>query len=358
MTRCNVFWIVFFLLVLVLPDYSFGRTVDYCWKCHTMHNSQGSEPIVTTTVDAQQDPQTALLNTNCVGCHIGTNSGATVGRVTPYVLTTTGVDYGTTGTEGNTLAGGNFIWVQSFDSTGHNVVGIADEDLTHGTTPPGGSGSAQLKCAGEDGCHGDRSESNEVKAIFGSHHSDSDLSITGTTIARSYRFLSGITGYEDSVYEFLPTASRHNQYKGKNRSPGDGDTDADTSTISHFCSRCHGDFHHGASTLGIADATFASPWIRHPTDFDLSDATGSEYGSYNKSVGSNAYSTTVPLASVTVTTSLSSVLGGSGTDAIVMCLSCHRAHGSQFGAILRWKFKKWPGPTGYNGCGVCHTSKD
>jgi hypothetical protein len=45
-----------------------------------------------------------------------------------------------------------------------------------------------------------------------------------------------------------------------------------------------------------------------------------------------------------------------GTD-IIMCLSCHRAHGSPYFKMLRWDYKGWPAGGGTNGCNVCHTSK-
>ncbi|MBU0730077.1 MAG: hypothetical protein KKE17_04420 [Proteobacteria bacterium] len=322
-----------------------------------MHNSQSGTMVVPTSVDSG-NPQAALLNNNCTGCHTGVNAAADVGSTIPYVLTTSGVEYGSTGTEilSNTLAGGNFYWLTESAAKGHNVKTISN---TNNKVPPGGSVSMNLTCAGSSGCHGDPAISNEAYSIRYAHHSDTSLSIDGSTIARSYRYLDGIVGIEDSDYEFRPDASNHNQYKGYRRTTDDTSTNTET-TMSYLCSRCHVNFHSGAGDLGFSDdaAPFESPWLRHPTDFDLADASGSEYDSYNKVSGTaKAYSVISPVASTSVASVLPAVLSTAG-DAIIMCLTCHRAHGTPNDAILRWDYKAWPGAAGYNGCEVCHTSKN
>ncbi|MFC1513206.1 cytochrome c3 family protein [Thermodesulfobacteriota bacterium] len=50
------------------------------------------------------------------------------------------------------------------------------------------------------------------------------------------------------------------------------------------------------------------------------------------------------------------------SKAVVMCLSCHRAHGSEYPDMLRWDYNTMivndeQGATG-TGCFVCHSSKD
>jgi predicted CXXCH cytochrome family protein len=46
--------------------------------------------------------------------------------------------------------------------------------------------------------------------------------------------------------------------------------------------------------------------------------------------------------------------------AIVMCLSCHRAHGSDQPDLLRWAYAGMQAGTGTadTGCFVCHTTKN
>jgi len=176
----------------------------------------------------------------------------------------------------------------------------------------------------------------------------------------------GIKGVESANWEYTTTASNHNQYHGENRT---SNAYSDTSTISHLCCECHGVFHTAAG------ATFASPWIRHPTDFDLSDATGTEYQYYNGGDGTtNDYSPIAPVAAdmssldastasgTMVVSNIFSAPGAlTGKDiAIVTCISCHRAHGSEYNDLLRWDYDNIQAGGGQSntGCFICHTTKD
>ncbi|RKY69312.1 MAG: hypothetical protein DRP97_05425, partial [Candidatus Latescibacterota bacterium] len=77
-------------------------------------------------------------------------------------------------------------------------------------------------------------------------------------------------------------------------------------------------------------------------------------GSYNPiaPVGrQNIDSISSPSSTVTV--------GSSGV--MVMCLSCHRAHGSPYPDMLRWNYLNTceAGQSNANcGCFICHTSKN
>ncbi|MBN2332187.1 MAG: hypothetical protein JXO49_00675 [Deltaproteobacteria bacterium] len=332
-----------------------------CSDCHTMHYSQGGDLLAAW---GSSGPYAGLLANDCVGCHTGTNSS---GGNTPCVTAATAPDYGTTGTEGTTLAGGSFYWVTGDDTCGHNVSGIAGigfdqlpPGFTNGraagdsTTPGGGAwlGSQQVTCAGTYGCHGSHNQDNQTAAIRGGHHSTKSGAITPDNDATDYRMLVGIAGYEDPDWEFLPDTSSHNQYKGVH--DPNNSTAPDTSTISYFCSECHGSFHDDIST-GIT-----SPWLRHPTNYDMgiAGAAGGEYRYFNSGTGSavSAYSVIAPVASSVTTTPLSVVSAHEANNtAIVTCISCHRAHGSQFYKSMRWDYAG--SPTG-GFCSLCHTSKD
>ena len=316
-----------------------------------MHNSQGGEVVFAI------GPLPALLNNECKGCHAGINDGS---NKTPYVVHEMEPDYGTTGIEAssNTLAGGNFYWVGMNDRKGHNAAGVPDSSL--GNTPPGSTVplDGQLTCAGVNGCHGDRNVDDLYKAMSGAHHNN-DMTVwkNGTTLALSYRFLDGVQGLEDPDYEYRPTAAgHHNKYYGEDRTV---ETDTAEGTISSLCAQCHGDFHNGSGE--IASGTFGDGvWLRHPTDFDMAGATtSSEYAGYNGGTGTNnPYSVVSPVATADTTTTLNTTVFSQSDDAIVTCLSCHRAHGTPNDAILRWNYKKWPGNDGYNGCAICHTTKN
>jgi len=341
--------------VILAPLHSIAKVIGPCVNCHTMHNSQAGVSVV----DAG-GPIPCLLNSDCIGCHTGINDG---NNTTPYVYHEMEPTYGTTGTEADTLAGGNFYWVGMNDRKGHNVAEIDNLDSPLGNTPPGSVDGVslvgeQLTCAGINGCHGDRTVDSPYKAMSGGHHNN-DMTVwkNGTTLTLSYRFLDGVKGLEDPDYEYHPTDQHHNKYYGEDRT---AETDSAEGTVSSLCRQCHGDFHSGSGE--IASGTFgAGVWLRHPTDFDMAGATtSSEYSGYNGGTGTgNQYSVVSPVATDDTTNTLNTTvtISSQAGDAIVMCLSCHRAHGTPNDAILRWDYKGWPAG-GYNGCVICHTTKN
>jgi len=354
---------VCFLAVLSLGGVAWSRSSDIkqpCVTCHTMHNSQNG-----VVVPGNSTTKGALLNNSCYGCHSGVNAGDNSDPRCPKVLHLTAnpppaAPYMTTGTENghNTLAGGDFFWVvQGDDLKGHNVniPGVNQASRY----PPGNStklfdSTNPLTCAGVNGCHGNLSSSSDIIAMYRTHHAvEQSQPMSGASLIQSYRWLDGVAGFEDPDYEFTVSSSDHNQYKGIDRT---GDTDESLS-ISHLCAGCHGDFHAGAGNLGVWDGATsfgADPWIRHPVDYDM--GLSGEFAGYG-GAGVNAYNVATPVGSAVVTSVLSSVTGSG--DTIIVCVSCHRAHGSPYDYSLRWDYKSWPGgATAYNGCGDCHTVKN
>ncbi len=323
-----------------------------CSSCHSMHNSQdGSEVFA-------GGPQEALLNNDCIGCHTGQNQA---NGDYPFVFNSGGATYGT-----DTLAGGNFYWVTQLngDAKGHNVEGIAAIDGSL-DAPPGFNASfnlngaiaggswgttERLTCAGTNGCHG-RHVADDLSAITsmtaavkGGHHGD-DATIDGSTVAKSYRFLYGIIGIEDPDREFTASdnSTDHNQYHGV-----DSDGGTDQRTISYLCAECHGTFH--------ADKGTGSPWLRHPTDFDMGNVKSKEYGGYNGGTSASApYSIITPVASnLDTVTGVQATVFDQADDAIVTCVSCHRAHGTPYYKLMRWDYANSIG----GACTNCHTSKN
>ena len=366
---------------LTLPTAAMARVSGACANCHTMHNSQDG-----TTMSDTSTVYRALTQNGCVGCHTspdGTNTGSS--DTIPYV------NHNSAPTDLTTLAGGSFYWVKTDDSKGHNVLGITtDDDALLDSTPPGMvagtfTTTARLTCAGTNGCHGVKGDADPFTDISGAHHGENTSStaqagyVDGTDIASSFRFLNGIIGIEDSDWENDVAVGAHNQYSGAVRT---ADTDNVTSTISSLCGQCHGNFHTASSTHqsspgvgtenGISyGVTMSSPWVRHPTDFDMYTVRTKEYGSYGggtDGVGS-AYVPDAPVASTAALVLsdgvLSSVLQKPG-DAIVTCISCHRAHGSPYADMLRWDTydaavttpTTHTGTAGNTGCYICHTTKD
>lgn len=339
-----------------------AKVTGQCAGCHTMHNSQGGNVVASVG-----GPYGALLVADCVGCHTGSAAGNTGSNVTPFVHATAAPIYGADGTTGDTLAGGSFWWVaQAGNKTkGHNVEGIPG--VFFDMLPPGYPGDGrggrlptwgatqQPTCAGTYGCHGDPAKLGNAAGIAGAHHG---------TVNFGYRWLKGIAGLEWNTpgitggkWEYKPTATAHNQYKGVDRT---SETFDDATTISSLCGQCHGNFH---AHVDLSEGTWNTPWKRHPTDFDMGNVSTLEYGSYNTpgATTGREYSVSVPVASATVTSVLSEVFVGVD-DAIVTCISCHRAHGTPNDDLLRWAYtmdaaSSAPG-TDNTGCFVCHTTKD
>ncbi len=348
--------------VCLLPKGGNAQVAGACVNCHTMHNSQDGasmNPGATTTV------YRSLTKGNCVGCHTGVAADLTTGNI-PKV--------NHTGAPAATLAGGSFYWVAdaggNADSKGHNVVGISGLDGTLGKTPPGNGAVAmvsQLTCAGAMGCHGDRTVADEYASLSGSHHAPNQNSggvtgaVDGSSLVNSYRFLKDTKGIEKADWELVVSAAAHNQYYGVART-----TDATAAgTISALCGQCHGAFHassaaHAANDVGISYSNnMTSPWVRHPTDFDMFTVKAKEYGGYG-GAGVNAYVPQAPVASNSITSVRATVLQGAG-DAIVTCISCHRAHGTDQADLLRWDYSKMTAhatTVGETGCFNCHTTKD
>lgn len=374
--------------ICLLPALASARVTGQCANCHTMHNSQDSASMQknSTVGTYGSGPQESLTRGNCVGCHSGDT--AIVDKAPSVMSLTNPPTY--------QLAGGSFWWVAqdggAFDAKGHNTLMLnpTSSDAKHGLVPPGwttdfgtgvttlptgasGTWGTQLGCAGTFGCHGQHKSTVEgdFTAISGGHHGN-DSTIDGSTIPKSYRFLFGVTGIEDTDWELTVSSSDHNIYKGRARTTDTSThTDADT-TISFLCAKCHGKFHSGTGTEGTdTDSTFGAAWLRHPTDLSFADVLNTEYATYNDS---GDYSTYAPVASTDPATVLASdgfaavsMARDGSTEAntgIVMCLSCHRAHGTPYNDLMRWDYSancQASTATFDNtncGCFVCHTTKD
>lgn len=272
------------------------------------------------------------------------------------------------------LAGGNFAYILgakgsgASDAKGHNVkdIGNADDvlNMAPGLLPETGHSSiivdTNLTCAGYIGCHGTRnSGATGIPKLKGAHHQNVDGKCDPATIENynSYRFLRGVKGLENTgTYKWQNyNATNHNEYFGATTPMSvscsntchlgpDFAVQPPNNTISGFCATCHGRFHDLASIGGDT----VSPFTRHPTDVVLKGS--GEYTAYT------TYSIEAPVARQTVLDSISSTVTP-GTD-VVMCLSCHAAHGTNYPDILRWDYSTMvAGGGGSGGCFTCHTQK-
>jgi hypothetical protein len=364
-----------FLIAVFIVIFAAGVDAEitgYCSNCHTMHNSQNGVEMVTYTYGSETtDAKSFLLRGTCLGCHAqGTaNAIETIGgNDVPQVYhTNASID----------LAGGNFAYILgskgsgASDAKGHNVVGFGDSEGTL-AGPPGhhepNNIGVNITCAGAKGCHGKRGSEVGLASLKGAHHNNVNGKLdTADQIYNSYRFLMGVKGYENmGTYKWQNRdASNHNEYFGATTPMTyNGDCNIchssegiqpSNNTMSGFCGTCHRDFH---TVDGIGGDT-SSPFLRHPTDVILPGGT-TEYADYN-SGGGNVFSVVAPVARGIVPDSISSTVipGDSGAQgAIVMCLSCHGAHATNYYKMLRWDYKSTVLSTAISGCTVCHTSKD
>ena len=355
-------------LVVVLCGPASAKVTGVCSGCHTMHNSQGGESMATG------GPLATLLTNDCVGCHSSSDSSTTyvLGTSTVPVVNYTG------GAPLTYLAGGNFYWVADSggnnDAKGHNVLGISGVDSL--SFAPGG-----FDC-GDNNCHKSLAEEQGIIPEFGSgcqgchlrpaHHADDSATVIGKEMYSTdgyYRFLSGhftgegygVCGIEDSDWQANSSPINHNEYLG---SSGEDKKEPSVSsiyvafsklghTMTAFCCGCHGKFHQEQNISG--------EWIRHPSDAVIEDT-----GEYADAFGANgtgigSYNPLVPVARPSLTGWTAPSAGVTlGTD-MVMCLSCHRPHGSPHDDLLRWDYDNdmiAGGGSNTTGCFACHTKKD
>ncbi len=312
-----------------------------------MHNSQDGNNLTSSA-------QGNLLSTDCVGCHSTTSNDSivTLGATQiPIVLNTSG--YPT-----QPLAGGNFYHVSlggaANHTYGHNVLGIAEEDLNLPEVPGitfKGQPNTITECVN---CHSFMTDSFFMHArpgnvlicidchIYPKHHADDSATVVDGT-GGWYRFLLEVKGIEDPDWEQTVSASDHNEYPGELAVWG--------GSISDFGCMCHAEFH---ALRRPGEVGIASPWLRHPVDVAL-PANG-EYSNYT------VYNPQAPVARP----DLSGYGGPSSTVTPgidqVACISCHRSHGSEYPDMLRWDYDEMvanaAGAAADTGCFVCHSAKD
>jgi hypothetical protein len=358
------------LVSMLLAAPAQARVSGPCANCHTMHNSQdGTSMAYEFSGAPTENTNNFLTITTCVGCHSASDGSTWQDPVTgaPIVYNTSQPTYGADAGDGKKqgLAGGNFYWVDQDDSFGHNIFS-ADPILTR---PPGKSYGCSISSY-PGSCHFNLHEPcqrgyatrqgctkchsyyalNQPKIHF--HHADDSATVIDGYAEGWYRYLAGIhsphvgaSGIEDPDWEHSASSSDHNEYLGVagDKTVTSGATIGNT--VTRICIGCHNNFHLQDDT-----AVGASPWIRHPSDAVL-PADG-EYAAYTE------YDPLVPVARPTLSAVSSTVTPG--TD-MVMCLSCHRAHGSPYPDMLRFPYggmQAGGGGADGTGCFKCHTSKD
>lgn len=352
--KAVIILVTLFLVFTLLPEDSPGEVKGNCSNCHTMHRSQALWPWDMNWGGPGSAPVENLLAADCLGCHTNYTDDATTitlgsgaGQVTVPIV------YNVASSPADMLAGGNFYWVgQGDDAKGHNVMGIAGQDATL-SVAPGNVNSCANTChyslaveqhtlpalgSGCRGCH-----------LNAAHHAKDSATVVSEA-GGWYRFLSGhmsgdgygVEGIEDTDWQATESSGDHNEYLGLETGlSGSGGFSNLGHTVTAFCCGCHGNFHKEQDSFS---------WLRHP-----SDAAIPNYGEFADAfgaggTGAGTYDPNIPVARPALT-SVSNIVN-IGTD-IVMCLTCHRPHGSPYFKMLRWDYRG----NDWSGCGTCHTRK-
>jgi predicted CXXCH cytochrome family protein len=382
------------MLLFSLPSISYAKVRGLCSNCHTMHNSQNGakaedrSDVAFTPDDSENYNVVNLLVNSCIGCHSSTTSSTIVdmgdGTKVPIVYNTA--------EPSSPLAGGNFYWVEtSGDEYGHNVRtvdSILDKapgsSTSFGVTPgscgfggchvslasirySGGPGPLfnPIKGNGCVGCHDAAHHADDEQSLLAGGYKYVDESGGG------YRFLNkagkryfdipphnppGVAGIESPDWEHSPGQTSHNEYQDNPKPIAPGAYGGNPQGISDFCAGCHNDFHSWPAG-GYPNGGDGNPWLRHPAGVEL--RADGEYSAYT------VYDPDVPVARKDDET-LSGFAGPSGVvtpgEDKVMCLSCHRAHGSPNKDMLRWDYSGMNVGTMQSsagtGCFKCHSDKD
>ena len=357
----TVLTIIAWLSLFFVCNSASARVTGTCANCHTMHNSQDGNAV---DIDGTNE---TLLADDCVGCHSAASSStwkdATTGA--PIVYNIAKPSFNTA----KGLAGGNFYWVaQGDDTKGHNIFSDNPDDNLSFAPGKYTSGCGSNSC--HDNLHLPAGEGNgDLEGRYGcqgchlnvAHHANDGTSgeykLVTTAAQGWYRFLSGhqdgkdhgVEGGEDPEWQAAATSSVHNEYLGKVVNGGWGFSGNGGGTLGHtttaFCTGCHGIFHN--------KQTSDDGWIRHPSDAYLPG--GAQYGQYT------VYDPIAPVARGTLPATPSLTVTANGETDMVMCLSCHRPHGSPYSDLLRWDYDTMiagGGGADGTGCFVCHTNKD
>lgn len=321
-------------LALGAPALAFhdGGVAD-CQGCHTMHNSQGGNPMNNDGLGGSEAVghgyDELLLYPNktdvCLACH-GRNT-ASYG-VWSSSVTTPNVYRANRG-------GGDFVFLEednindghggatSFidgEQSGHSVISIMKNtgvDSVNGTAPGGTYPADELYCSS---CH-DPHGTSSFRLLYQQGQQNS----YGTDF--NYTLEAEGVGLSTTVGE---SNGNHNYYKAN---------------YSEWCATCHGDFHASSGNLV------------HPSGETLTAEVVAQYDAYQgtencvnnppasagdpcgNGVHASSYLYMVPFEDADDTTYGITSVEGPTTSSKVACVTCHRAHATSARDAGRWDFQ-------------------
>jgi hypothetical protein len=282
--------------------------VAHCNGCHTMHNSQDGQLV---DPDSPNGNPWLLVDATpsdtCLSCH-ASGLGA--------VLSGPAFDPLVPAPE---KGAGNFVFLYednindghdgalepvTGDAAGHNLNapghGLAPDATL--TTSPGGAFPASVM--GCTSCH-DPHGTDAFRLLYGA----------GRLVQDFYSFTNAAPDADGiSIFFGAEGPSNHTAY---------------LSGMSGWCGNCHGSFHDAGTTL------------KHPSDEAIGGTIATAYGLYN---GTAQYQTGDPALSYLPEVPFEDLLNttastaGPSAGSVVMCTTCHRAHGSSAMDAGRWDF--------------------
>ncbi|MCM2357211.1 MAG: hypothetical protein NDI77_03615 [Geobacteraceae bacterium] len=363
----------------------------------------------------------------CLSCHKqGYNTSSTVdlpnvtdsGWEAPVVMT-----LGGTVPSGKAMPGGDFYFSNIDAKKGHNPaytpgsfggaatskLMLADSTLTY--NPPGGSiNDGEWSCHSCHGMHarfsGGYTAYRQIKRKVNGIVQTADVRGFGTEIEQGdYTLGQQAAAYEPiksnsrgslSGFDYLASRGDGLGLDGAslNATYGDANKNIYRGGFSSFCATCHGNFHGGNVEAEQASGnsstntySAAGTWVKHPTNIAMGQTASSrKYGinTYKAVVTSSVgttnqngdgydwkYPLVKPDTDGTVKNNVASkgVAGTLNVDDRIMCLTCHKAHATDYANMVRWDAKAHSfiqnGSTDFEGelssgdnlaygCGKCH----
>ncbi len=278
-----------------------------CNKCHTMHYSEaGAIPSKANGAPVDADAggpfkrliYKAAIADLCLTCHSEGDGGAPAVSNPGGALTVK-------------KPGGNFYYSKSGNPSygekyGHNPGGILGTDSTLSQAPGGTFTASSETCISCHDPHGDVPDINSYRNLLYKPGNWTGADLVITAIENS------LGGNE--------SATNKPQYLGG---------------MSSWCGGCHTGFQGSEVTdPNVGDGVH---WIRHPDDRALGAEMAGHYGT--------AYDWQYPIQDLNFNWTVES------TDQ-VFCLSCHRAHATEYPNSARWNNTQ---PSGAGtGCNKCH----